>query len=213
MPIWGHLKWTVIIFSRVLTRGRVLEDVLGLEDTFWSLRPWPRSFESLKIALSSARGQHYFLNHWNFVGKRQKPCGKLAKTFFCFPQLEIAWKKFLRRFSHEKKFWRPFFVGDLLKNFFEDLFFWRTLAPVSLALASSIPVFGLERVCPWPRIFLSSLPQALCPWLHLWFWRLELRARDRAPSNIRRMHVASIYLRAVYTVNLFFFFILLFASY
>ena len=46
------------------TRGGVLEDILGLEDvledTFSS--PWPRSLKYSKIALSSARGQHYFLN-------------------------------------------------------------------------------------------------------------------------------------------------------
>ena len=52
-------------------------------------------------------------------------------------------------------------IGDGLKNFFEDLFFfWRTLAAVSLA--STILVLGLERVCPrkgcsWPRIFFVSL--------------------------------------------------------
>ena len=50
---------------------------------------------------------------------------------------------------------------------FEDLFFLEEslrLCPWSLALASSIPVLGLERFCsrkgcpwPWPRIF-------LCPW-------------------------------------------------
>ena len=46
----------------------------------------------------------------------------------------------------------------------------------SLVLASSIPVLGLESVCPrkgcpwpWPRIFLCPWPwpQALCPRLHL----------------------------------------------
>ena len=31
-----------------------------LEDTFSSL--WPRSLKSSKIALSTAQGQHYFLN-------------------------------------------------------------------------------------------------------------------------------------------------------
>ena len=36
--------------------------LLGLEDTFSSPWPWPRSLKSSKIALSSARGQHYFLN-------------------------------------------------------------------------------------------------------------------------------------------------------
>ena len=44
-----------------------LEDVLGLEDTFWSSWPWPQNLMSSKIALSSARGQHYFLNGKNFV--------------------------------------------------------------------------------------------------------------------------------------------------
>ena len=46
------------------------------------------------------------------------------------------------------------------------------LCPWSLALASSIPVLGLESVCPrkscpwpWPRIFLCPWPwpRALCP--------------------------------------------------
>ena len=45
-----------------ISRGGVLEDVLGLEDTFSSPWPWPRSLKSSKIALSSAQGQHYFLN-------------------------------------------------------------------------------------------------------------------------------------------------------
>ena len=95
--------------------------------------------------------------------------------------------KFCR--SPEKHFWWPFF-GDRLKILFEDLFmenarklFLKTffcfgehlrLCPWSLSLASSIPVLGLERVCPrqgclWPRIFLCPWPRALCPRLHLWF--------------------------------------------
>ena len=64
----------------------------------------------------------------------------------------------------EKKFWRPFFFGEHLR-----------LCPWSLALASSIPVLGLERVCPqkgcpWPWIFLCPWPWplALRPRLHLW---------------------------------------------
>ena len=59
-----------------------------------------------------------------------------------------------------------------LENFFEDLFFGEhlRLCPWSLALASSIPVLGLESVCPrkgcpwpwpWPRIFFVSLALAL----------------------------------------------------
>ena len=47
----------------------------------------------------------------------------------------------------------------------KTFFFWRALALVSLALASSIPVLGLESVCPrkgcpWPRIFFVSLALA-----------------------------------------------------
>ena len=69
-------------------------------------------------------------------------------------ELEITWKTFLKTF---------FFFGEHLR-----------LCPWSLALASSIPVLGLERVCPrkdcpWPRIFLCPWPQALCPRLHLWY--------------------------------------------
>ena len=51
-----------------------------------------------------------------------------------------------------KIFWKTVFsFGDRLKNFFEDLFFFGEhlrLGPWSLVLASSIPVLGLERVCP-----------------------------------------------------------------
>ena len=76
--------------------------------------------------------------------------------------------------SLEKCLWRPFFFffffGDRLKNFCEDLFFfgeYLCLCPWSMALASSIPVLGLESVCPrkgcpwpWPRIFYVSLALA-----------------------------------------------------
>ena len=64
-----------------------------------------------------------------------------------------------------KNFWRTFFLGERLR-----------LCPWSLALASSIPILGLERFCPrqgcpWPRIFLCpwpwSWPRAMCPRLHL----------------------------------------------
>ena len=61
-------------------------------------------------------------------------------------ELEIAWKKILKNF----------FFGEHMR-----------LCPRSLALASSIPVLGLERVCPrkgcpwpWPRIFFVSLALA-----------------------------------------------------
>ena len=75
-------------------RGRVLEDVLGFEDvfenTFWRPWPWPWSLKSSKIALSSARGQHYFLNSWNFVEKHLKPRGNFATTFFVFVYWSIG---------------------------------------------------------------------------------------------------------------------------
>ena len=43
------------------------------------------------------------------------------------------------------------FCGDRLKNFCEDLFFWRALALVFLVLG-----LGLEHSCPWPQECLSS---------------------------------------------------------
>ena len=72
----------------------------------------------------------------------------------------------------EKFFGKRFFCGDRLKKFCEDLSFFffgehLRLCPWSLALASSIPVLGLESVCPrkgcswpWPRIFFVSLALA-----------------------------------------------------
>ena len=100
-----------------------------------------------------------------------KFCGALEKFFGKRFLVEIAWKIFVK----------TFFFWDRLKNFCEDLFFWERLrlCPRSLALASSIPVLGLESVCPrkgcpwpwpWPRFFLCPWPwpRALCPRLHLW---------------------------------------------
>ena len=46
---------------------------------------------------------------------------------------------------------------NLAVNLRRPFFFGKHLRVVSLALASSIPVLGLERVGPWPRI-------VLCPW-------------------------------------------------
>ena len=69
-----------------------------------------------------------------------------------------------------QKFWLRLSTGDCLKNFFEDLFLGGErlrLCPWSLVLASSIPVLGLESVCPrkgcpwpWHRIFFESLALA-----------------------------------------------------
>ena len=49
-----------------------------------------------------------------------------------------------------QKFWVRQWIGDRLKKIFEDLFFWRTPAPVSLVLG-----LGLEHSYPWSRECLS----------------------------------------------------------
>ena len=129
----------------VPSRGGVLEDVL--EDTFWSplLWPWPRSLKSSKIALSSARGQHYFWTVEISLENARNLAENLQRPFFLVSSSRDRLKKifedlFLR--SPEKKFWRLFF---------------RTLASVFLVLG-----LGLERVCPWPwpRNFFVSLALA-----------------------------------------------------
>ena len=80
--------------------------------------------------------------------------------------------------SPEKNFWRPFFCfGEQLR-----------LCPWSLALASSIPVLGLERVCPqkgcpWPRIFFVSLASSLVsstPPLLFKFMKAEMREKEQS---------------------------------
>ena len=93
---------------------------------------------------------------------RKLACPRL-KDNTNFWNVKILW-------SARKIFWKTFFSGDRLKNFCEDLFFFFlestcALCPWSLALASSIPVLGLESVCPrkgcpWPRIFFVSLALA-----------------------------------------------------
>ena len=73
-----------------------------------------------------------------------------------FWKVKILWR------SLEKFLWRPFFFFFLESTC--------ALCPWSLALASSIPVLGLESVCPrkgcpwpwpWPRIFFVSLASSL----------------------------------------------------
>ena len=126
----------------VIARDGVLEDVLGLEDSFrspwvWPQRsspwPWPRSLKSSKIALSLTEDS-------TILSKRSKLGWKMPET--------------LRKICSDFFFC---FFGDRLKKIFEELFlfcFWRTLAPVFLIL-------GLEQGYrnPWgmggyiPQIF------------------------------------------------------------
>ena len=101
--------------------------------------PWPRSLNSLKIALSSAQGQNYF---WTveILLENGRNLAENLRRLFCFFLLEIAWKIWLKTFSFFeiawKNLWRPFFGR-------------RTLAPLSLVLGLDHSVLGLERVCPW----------------------------------------------------------------
>ena len=116
-------------------------------------RPWPRGHILKSLALASKPQvlencpvlgwrTALFLNRWNFVGKRQKPCENSAKTFFLVSSSRDSLKKFLKTFFAWKKF---------LKTLF-----FRTLASVSLVL-------GLERACawPWPRNCFVPLASSL----------------------------------------------------
>ena len=167
-----------LILKAVVTRGGVLQDVLGLEDvledTFWSPWPWLRSLMSSKIALSSARGQHYFWTVEISLENARNLAESLQRPFFGF----LKWR------SPEKNFWRPF---TLEKYFWRPFCFWfrRTLAFVSLASRGSVPGLGLEIfLCPWPW------PRALCSRLHLWLllltsvsvfqWNLNLGLKNLA---------------------------------
>ena len=128
---------------------------------------------------------------------------------------KIFWKAFfrgdrLKNFCEDLFFFFfSFFFGDRLKNFCEDLFFffyWRALAlcvlgPWSLALASSIPVLGLESVCPrkgcpwpWPRIFFVSLALASS---------LVSSTPPLATSIINTKFVVSLHHSILYNVFLF----------
>ena len=98
-------------------------------------RPRGHILKSLAVAskVKSLALRPQVLENWPVLGSRTAVFFELLK--FCG-----ALEKFL---------WRLFFFGEHLR-----------LCPWSLALASSIPVLGLESVCPrkgwpWPRIFVS----------------------------------------------------------
>ena len=105
-----------------------------------------------------------------------------------------------------QKFWVRQWIGDRLKKILKT-FFWRTLVTVSLA--SSIPVLGLERfcprngcpwrlgiglvffLCPWPW------PRALCPRIHLWFQKLSLKSVQKSSLISRSPKRCKIYLNKI----------------
>ena len=123
--------------------------------------------------LKSLASRPQVLENWPVLGSR-------TAVFFELLKLCGALEKF---------FGKRFFCGDRLKNFCEDLFFCffgEHLRLYPWSLASSIPVLGLESVCPrkgcpwpWPRAFLSLASRVsvlgkavlglglgffLCPW-------------------------------------------------
>ena len=121
----------------------------------WS--PRGHILKSLALKVKSLALRPQVLENWPVLGSRTALFFELLK--FCG--------------ALEKSFWKTLFCGDRLKNFREDLFFLFSfgehlrLCSWSLALASSIPVLGLESVCPrkgcpwpWPRIFFVSLALA-----------------------------------------------------
>ena len=155
-------------------------------------RPWPRGrprghiLKSLALALASkpqvlencpVLGSRtvLFLNRWNFVGKRPKPCGKSAKTFFLVSSSRDRLKKFLKTFFAWKK---------TLKTFFFENTRICVLGPwpwpregLSSALASKF------FLCPWPW------PRALCPRLHL-CWLLRAWKNQHLLTNFQWTNVS-----------------------
>ena len=97
---------------------------LGLEGQVLGLGLWPRVLENWPQVLEN----------WPVLGSRTTLFFKLLK--FCV--------------APEKFFGRRFFLEIALKVFVKTFFFGEhlRLCPWSLTLASSVPVLGLERVCP-----------------------------------------------------------------
>ena len=144
-------------------------DILYYYHQRWSPRgrPWPRGrprghiVKSLALTLASKvkslASRPQILENWPVLGSRTalffellKFCGVLEKFFGKGFFVEIAWKISVK----------TFFFGEHLH-----------LCPWSFALASSIPVLGLESVCPrkgcpwpWPRsLALASSPVSSTP--------------------------------------------------
>ena len=181
MRLWGQdqeldLRGQGWGFRNVFSRPRTppqLAMLLGVPSIQQRWSPRGHILKSLALASKvkslALASRPQVLENWPVLGSRTalffellKFCGALEKFFGKHFFMKIAWKIFLKTFFF-------FFFGEHLR-----------LCPWSLALASSIPVLGLESVCPrkgcpwpwpWPRIFLCPWPwpQALCPRLHLWY--------------------------------------------
>ena len=142
----GSLDFANNVRHLTLTnRGGVLEDVLGLEDAFWSpwprrLSPWPlpRSLKFSKIALSSAQGQHFFWTVEILLENARNLAENLRRPFLP-PSIRDRLKKI---FEH-------LLFGDRLKKFFKTFFFFFLKNTFACVL-------GLEHSCPWPWKGLSS---------------------------------------------------------
>ena len=122
-----------------------------------ALHPYLPEVESLTLA-----SKPQALKNCPVLGSRTALFFELLK--FCGAPKKFFERRFFLEIA-EKILVKTFFFGEHLR-----------LCPWSLALASSIPVLGLERVCPlkgcpwpwpWPRIFLCPWPRTLCPRLHL----------------------------------------------
>ena len=143
--IFKNKTWPFQNFFLVYTRGGVLEDVLGLkdvlEDTFWSPWPWLRSLKPSKIALSSAREQHYFWTVEISLENAKNLAENLQRPFFGFSSRDRLKKnfKFLKTFFFEIT-WKK-----ILRTFFFSFFFWEHL-----------------RLCPWPQEGLSLASKLFC---------------------------------------------------
>ena len=154
----NHLPWSDT------TERQKHDAMLGRELCYCGNQRWsPRGhiLKSLALALASKvkslalalASRPQVLENLPVLGSRTalfsgmlKLCGVLEKFFGKRFVVEIARKIFVKTFLF-------FFFGEHLR---------------SLALASSIPVLGLESVCPrkgcpwpWPRIFFVSLASSL----------------------------------------------------
>ena len=158
-PSYAYQRWS--------PRGHILKSL--------ALASKPQVLENCPVLGSRTA---LFLICRNFVGKRQKPCGKSATTFFLVSSSRDRLKKIFEDLFRQKNFFKDLLFWHRLKKIFEDLFFENTcvcvLGPrpwprnffVFLALASSL-VFSTPSLTPMtPNSFLGSICKSFL-WLGL----------------------------------------------